>query len=304
MSRIEKLTPAQLAELPAYRDKWIRIGFCTESARRADAENGVRAAYAEAGLKPPRFFVWFGSPFTAAIAVAVLRNPKLVSDQVIAQVRAQVSEMFWWLWGMWGSFDAAWLSYYDVFDNVLGLQCCKRLAGLKQIAESCGFWWPLEDICVMSERPMQIHRDASGRLHCDSELAVKYPDGWGVPAWHGVRVPEDMILAPQSITVERIEKESNVEVRRVMMERMGYERYILESGATLIHSDEYGALYRKEFGDDEPLVVVHVTNSTAEPDGHFKKYVLRVPPTMERARQAVAWTFDVPEQDYAPLVET
>jgi hypothetical protein len=89
-----------------------------------------------------------------------------------------------------------------------------------------------------------------------------------------------------------------------MIELMGYERYILESGAKLIHSDETGSLYKKEFPDDAPLVMVHVLNSTPESDGSTKKYMLRVPPTMVRARQAVAWTFDIPEQEYRPLVET
>lgn len=50
--------------------------------------------------------------------------------------------------------------------------------------------------------------------------------------------------------------------------------------------------------------MVKVVNSTPELDGSFKDYFLRVPPTMKRARQAVAWTFDVPEDDYALVVQT
>jgi hypothetical protein len=56
--------------------------------------------------------------------------------------------------------------------------------------------------------------------------------------------------------------------------------------------------------DDEPIVLVHVTNATPEPDGSLKKYVLRVPPTMARARQAVAWTFGMREDRYRPTRET
>lgn len=39
-------------------------------------------------------------------------------------------------------------------------------------------------------------------------------------------------------------------------------------------------------------------NSTPEPDGTFRDYFLRVPPGMVRAKQAVAWTFGVSEEDY------
>jgi hypothetical protein len=50
--------------------------------------------------------------------------------------------------------------------------------------------------------------------------------------------------------------------------------------------------------------MVKVINSTPEPDGRFKDYFLRVPPMMVRARQAVAWTFDKVEHNYAPALET
>lgn len=89
-----------------------------------------------------------------------------------------------------------------------------------------------------------------------------------------------------------------------MIERYGQAKYLLDSGAKEIHSDNYGTLYRKDIEDDEPLVMVKVVNSTAEPDGTFKDYFLRVPPTMKRAREAVAWTFGMKETEYEPLAQT
>ena len=44
--------------------------------------------------------------------------------------------------------------------------------------------------------------------------------------------------------------------------------------------------------------------SQQEPDGSFKDYFIRVPPAMERARQAVAWTFRMQEMEYNPCVQT
>jgi hypothetical protein len=78
-----------------------------------------------------------------------------------------------------------------------------------------------------------------------------------------------------------------------------------ESKAKTIDASDYWKLHKIEFADDEPLVMVELVNSTAEPDGSFKTYFLRVPPQIERARQAVAWTFGKNnERDYEPLVET
>jgi hypothetical protein len=133
---------------------------------------------------------------------------------------------------------------------------------------------------------------------------VRYPDGFSVFAVHGVRVPENIILQPESITVQQIETERNAEMRRVMIERYGQARYLLDSGAVEIHSDDFGTLYRKEMPNDEALVMVKVVNSTPEPDGSFKDYFLRVPPTMTRAHEAVAWTFGKDEATYQPALQT
>ncbi len=110
-------------------------------------------------------------------------------------------------------------------------------------------------------------------------------------AWHGVRVRRYIIERPGEITIDAIKSEQNTEIRRVMIERYGLSRYLLDSGAVKVHGDETGELYRTEIPDDEPLVMVKVLNSTPEPDGSKKPYFLRVPPQLTTARDAVAWTF-------------
>ncbi len=56
--------------------------------------------------------------------------------------------------------------------------------------------------------------------------------------------------------------------------------------------------------EDEPVVMVEVQNSTPEPDGTHKTYFLRVPPTMQTAHEAVAWTFGLGGQQYSPSAES
>ena len=99
-------------------------------------------------------------------------------------------------------------------------------------------------------------------------------------------------------------EERNIEVRRVMMERYGQSRFIIDSGAVKVDSDDYGVLYRKDIPDDEPLVMVKVVNSTPELDGSFKDYFLRVPPTILTPREAVAWTFGKNANEYQPRFQT
>ena len=113
-----------------------------------------------------------------------------------------------------------------------------------------------------------------------------------------------MIEQAEILTKDRILKEANAEVRRVMIERLGNEKFLKLAGAKSIHQDRCGNLYRIELPGDEPLVAVEVVNSTPEPDGHFKRYFLRVPPNITRAKDAVAWTFAMKPEDYLPMIET
>lgn len=173
-----------------------------------------------------------------------------------------------------------------------------------KLARSAGMWWAFERLCLIAERPCLIRVDGQQRLHSEIGPALIYPDGWAVHCWHGVRVPRNTILSPDTITVAQIERQRNLEARRVLMERYGTERYLRDSGAHEIQRDQFGVLYRRDFQRQEPLMMLMVTNRTPEPNGSFREYFMRVPPTMNTARQAVAWTFGLRAAEYLPAMES
>jgi hypothetical protein len=174
------------------------------------------------------------------------------------------------------------------------------------ITTACTAMLCLEGIVFLCEKPLVCRLNQMRRLHCADGPALTYSDGFAQYVWNGVVVPRQIIESPQSITVQQIEDETNAEIRRVMLERFGEARFFQESGMVPIHEDNFGTLYRKEFPNDEPLVMVKVLNATPEPDGTVKNYYLRVPPNMTTAQQAVAWTFGFERgfQEYDPLVQT
>lgn len=171
-------------------------------------------------------------------------------------------------------------------------------------AYAAGLWlyWILHQEVVAVARPALRTIDAS--LHAPDGPAVSWPGGARYYFWRGVQIPERLITDPDWLTARRIREERNRELQRVMLERFGYDRFILELGAAPIQADEFGALYRVPRRYHEPLALVHVTNSTPEPDGTRKRYFLRVPPDMKTAREAVAWTFGMPAEEYDPEFET
>ncbi|GHA77261.1 DUF6745 domain-containing protein [Streptomyces termitum] len=194
-----------------------------------------------------------------------------------------------------GQQDAAWLAAFDGRE---------RLAGLAAVADQAGWWWPYENVAVVCERPVELHRDEAGRLDRGDGPALAHRDGFALHAWRGMAVTADFLAGLPGLTPERVRAEENAELRRVMLEFYGYERYLEASGARPEGRDETGVLWRIALDGDEDVVMVEVVNSTPEPDGEHRTYWLRVPPATRTAREGVAWTFGLHADAYAPLAQT
>lgn len=121
--------------------------------------------------------------------------------------------------------------------------------------------------------------------------------------WRGVPIDARIAFHPETVTASEILAEENAEKRRVLLERVGLERFLAEADATVLDEDRDAGglrrLLRVPLAGDEDLVAVLVhCPSTGG------RYLLRVPPSMLTCRQAIAWTagFENPD-DYRPLVE-
>lgn len=122
--------------------------------------------------------------------------------------------------------------------------------------------------------------------------------------WHDVWITERIAFAPETISVEEILAEWNVELRRVLVERMGYETFLERCDAEVLDEDQdpggQRQLLRVAIPGDEDLVALSVKCPSTS-----RSYMLRVPPAMKRCQQAAAWIagFENPD-DYQPLMET
>ncbi len=148
--------------------------------------------------------------------------------------------------------------------------------------------------------------DTDGRLHnWDGRPAAEWPNGKGLYFWHGVEMTESAGRDPDAVTPSRVLGWTNVERRRVAIERIGLQCFMTSVGAQVVQEDDYGRLWRTEREiDGEHFVAVEVVNSTPEPDGSYKRYFLRVPPATRTARRGVAWSFGLTRKVYAPAVES
>ena len=206
-----------------------------------------------------------------------------------------------WNGGNQYSGDVAWLSFFRYVAQ-LPLDYSKW----QHYEAACVHSGPRvmhAEFCIVSDRPIVLKVDGQNRPHCEDGPFCAWRDGSALWAINGVRVPAWVVTNPERITVQHVQQEQNAEIRRVLLERYGYERFVLDSGAKAVHSDDFGTLYRTEF-PDEPLVCVSVLNSTPEPDGSTKRYTIRVPPDTATAHAAVAWSFGLKPSEYRPVIES
>jgi hypothetical protein len=315
MKKIDKLSQEQIDKFPEYVNKWVKIGINTEPTNMTKAKKFIKKAYEVAGLTPPKYFIGpVNGPYEAALAEDILKqyakngvqfkNEKDLNTKVIDDINEQLKnkpkkvDISNQIYG----YQEHWLSYYDYFRRECKLDI-DLIDPLIELSKVCGWWTPLKNVAIIQHRAEEIHRDSEGRLHNPNGAAIKFRGtcwaNWhsngvnDVYAVHGVRVPKRVIDG--DYTVKDIESETNAEVRRVMIERYGQSKFIVDSGAKEIHKDEFGTLFVKELDNDEPIMMVKVVNSTQETDGTFKDYWIRVDPNayggIKTARAAVASTW-------------
>jgi hypothetical protein len=173
----------------------------------------------------------------------------------------------------------AWLAIFD-YGARLGASF-PYMEAYQAYALACGWMYPHDKVGLVSDRPAEIHLDAQGRVHCATGMAIRFRDGWGVHAWHGVRVP-DWVIEARDFNVLTVESEANVERRRVMLERdyggrSGFELYLQARNPRVIAADEVHGQPRRllEVGaGDLATRIVEVINGSAEPDGTRCKFFL------------------------------
>ena len=145
-----------------------------------------------------------------------------------------------------GQHELAWLGIYEYFHDVCDFGAeTESLEGLWQFAKNAGWMLPHEHVCWLAERPNVLRTDARSRLHSATGPALRYPDGWSFYAWKGIQVPARLIERPEEISIQAVDNEPDIRVRRCMIEIMTPERYVANGGAVRVAEDETGVLWRK-----------------------------------------------------------
>lgn len=278
VKKIESLTPEQEAQLKVYHDLGLKWGLDCSPADRPKAEAAIKRVYANAGLEEPVFY-WCNNQHEAL---------KLYHEQAKADGEDPGDQSLPSPFS--GQHEASWVAWWRFYQDVLGVEIDPKAHDWEDITMSCGWWYAFSGAVICLEKYEEIHLDAQNRLHREDGFAVKYRnDSGGEFFWHGQNVPAKVIMAPETLTVDEISKETNAEVQRIMVERYGPGKYMQDSGSQLIDADgglgKMGsaprALYQDKTGQKW---LVGTDGSTA------RVYYMAVPPevnTCQEAHQAI-----------------
>ncbi|MBD1890873.1 DUF6745 domain-containing protein [Coleofasciculus sp. FACHB-SPT9] len=185
---------------------------------------------------------------------------------------------------------AQWVSsgsLYDFCINVLNFEYKqKEWEAFQTIAKNCGCIFPYEKMVIVCDRPRILSLDNQQRLHAEGAPAIQFADGYSLYVYHGVRLPEKYgKLHPTQWEAKWIIEEDNAELRRVLIQGIGYDRIAQELGAIELDSYQEYTLFKIDTDIDvEPISLLKMTC----PSTGFI-HVLRVPPEMISAREAIAW---------------
>ena len=133
-------------------------------------------------------------------------------------------------------FDYDWLAWCEFYRTILKLKNEPQTEILEKLS-SCFFMLQFENIAIACEHPTVIKKDDRGRLHSENEAAIEWADGYAQYYIHGVAVTEKIIKTPELITIDEINNETNLEKQRIMINRFGTDRYLIESGSKLVDAD-------------------------------------------------------------------
>jgi hypothetical protein len=211
----------------------------------------------------------------------------------------------------WSSEISLFDIYYSVFKFVPAHNQWKALQAL---AESCGWIYPFEKTCIVCDRPakLKLSFDRENRLHAEGEPAIQFLDGYSFYPYHGIRLPGKYgALPPQQWQANWILEERNAELKRVLIQGIGYRRIAQELQAIELDTwQEYSLLQVDtevnvpvtEIVDDfdeidneffyiaspEPTKnSIHLLKMTCPSTGFI--HVMCVPPDIQSAREAIRW---------------
>jgi hypothetical protein len=165
------------------------------------------------------------------------------------------------------------------------------------LVANCGWIYPLENTCIVCDRPRILSFDSQHRLHAEGGPAIQFADGYSIYSYHGVTLPEKYgKIHPNEWQPQWLLEEENAELKRVLIQGIGYDRIARE--LTAIELDTWQEYTLLKIDTNVDVETIYLLKMTCPSTGFI--HALRVPPDINSAREAIRWTnWGVDPEDFS-----
>jgi hypothetical protein len=252
MAKIEKLTDEQMALTHTYMEASLAVGLATGPSNREEAEKALLELYDFCGVARPVDAIFFvRSPREAQRLIAALIQKKVedrtkfgaTNDEQIKGIIEGVeapSDVYTSHGYSYGNHECYWIWYYKYMREVLQVPVdAKAEQGLnimERLALNSHWHYVFPNCAIVCDRPDEVHLE-NRVLSNEEGPAFRYSDGFECYAIEGHIVTEQIVMSPETLTLKQIDDEQNAEVRRIMIQRYGVAKYLMETGAKIIDTD-------------------------------------------------------------------
>jgi len=301
----------------------VELSNFTDVSNHVIAESAIREFYINAGLSPPKEMMWVDSPYKCLkfwkmckeanvddlgkpvkdelnrglspftfITRHMRKRSRIENISILSQVKERLKEEV--------GINVINNSFYGIFSDMPPFLLSirnnmksvddQRVADMLLTVYSETAWMiPYENVCVISEKPLKFHINERVEFSHEEERALEFKDGFGIYSINGVTIPDFIIEDASKITAKLIKKEQNLEIRRIMIDRMGISKYLDEVRAKVLDMD---MIYVFKAGDDRTMPRALMLDDEGNKylvgtDGSTERvYYMRVPPMVMTCKEA------------------
>lgn len=119
----------------------------------------------------------------------------------------------------WSIWYVGYLAMYD-FGKRVGLDIdTDKFELFQNWVQSVPFCIFNESVIYVSRKPVKLHFNDQQQLHCETGKSCEFADGWGIWTINGTSVDEQIVMKPETQTLEQIEAETDEERKAIRLQR-------------------------------------------------------------------------------------
>src|SRR3990167_2333649 len=173
--------------------KFLKQGYETgtntkpaNKAEKSECEKAIASFYNYGKKTVPKHYIWVKSPHEAQTLINnfdQLANDTDDVNLILKRLREKKLPHKFVNTNFWGQLDMYWIGFY-LCGKKLGCEYpekdLKQLINFETIAKACSWWWPFENVVIISEKPISIKLKSPTMLHADGCAAYEFCDGFKI----------------------------------------------------------------------------------------------------------------------------